>query len=428
MAVEEEKVIRFYDPELNFLKEVDDYTAFIYRSKWNSYGAFELYMDRRLPCVQKDNIIIWNYDTRKNGIIKYIECSDENGVIVKGYSLLYLLKNRIAVPPAGEDHDMLEGSYEDCMYALVDHNAIIPADISRKMPLWERKKSLGRGGNCRYQARYKELPECLTEMSKVSFLGIGVDIDLERKRYIFEVLEGTDRTIHQSINSRAVFSDAQDNVYDREYILNDADSRNCAYVAGQGEGAGREIVIVGNGHTGNERKEVFIDARDVEDAVHLSERGNTKLAGMVPAESYSTQVDAFGYQKKWDLGDFVTVFDEEYHITMIEQVIEVEEDMGESGYSVIPTFGIPEKSISEKMSDSGSGESYGGGGASDLTYIHTQMTAASVWKIEHNLSKFPSVSVVDSAGSVVVGECTYVDKDNIKLVFSSAFAGYAYLN
>ena len=53
MAVEEERVIRFYDPELNFLKEVDDYTAFIYRSKWNSYGTFELYMDRRLPCVQK---------------------------------------------------------------------------------------------------------------------------------------------------------------------------------------------------------------------------------------------------------------------------------------------------------------------------------------------------------------------------------------
>lgn len=421
------KAIRFYDPDLNLLKEVDDFDTVIYQSKWNTYGTFEFHFSRRLPCMQKDNIIIWDYDTRKNGIIKYINCSDENGVIIKGFSLVWMLTGRIAIPPRGEDYDIVEGSYEDCMYALVEHNAVTPSDPSRKLPLWECRESFGRGDSCKYQARYEEVMEALTELSMVSGLGIGVDIDLRRKKIIFEVLEGVDRTAQQKINPRAVFSDVHENIANREYTLNDEESRNCAYVAGQGEGAERTIVTIGNEHTGSERREVFIDARDLEESSDLPERGMSKLAGMLPAESYSSDVLDNGYRKKWDIGDYVTVFDEEYGITLMEQVLEVEEDCDDNGYVVTPTFGIPEKTISEKISSGSSAESIGSG-SGDITYIHTHMTAEAEWTIVHNLGKFPSVTVVDSAGSAVVGDVDYINKDTVKLTFSGAFSGYAYLN
>ena len=56
------------------------------------------------------------------------------------------------------------------------------------------------------------------------------------------------------------------------------------------------------------------------------------------------------------------------------------------------------------------------------------MTSSKEWVITHNLGHFPSVSVVDSAGTVVVGEINYIDQNTIIASFSGAFSGKAYLN
>ena len=62
------------------------------------------------------------------------------------------------------------------------------------------------------------------------------------------------------------------------------------------------------------------------------------------------------------------------------------------------------------------------------TYTHTQNIASSSWTISHNLNRFPSVSVVDSAGSVVIGSITYTDANTVVVTFTAAFGGKAYLN
>lgn len=65
----------------------------------------------------------------------------------------------------------------------------------------------------------------------------------------------------------------------------------------------------------------------------------------------------------------------------------------------------------------------------DKTYTHTQGTPASTWNVTHNLSKKPSVTVVDSADNVVVGEVSYLNDNQLTLTFSAgAFSGKAYLN
>ena len=64
----------------------------------------------------------------------------------------------------------------------------------------------------------------------------------------------------------------------------------------------------------------------------------------------------------------------------------------------------------------------------DKTFVYNQVTSSDVWEIEHNLDKYPSVTVVDSGGSVVVGEIVYIDKNNIRITFASAFSGKAYFN
>lgn len=64
----------------------------------------------------------------------------------------------------------------------------------------------------------------------------------------------------------------------------------------------------------------------------------------------------------------------------------------------------------------------------DLHYTHIQSVAASTWVVPHNLGKYPSVSIVDSAGTPVVGDVTYTDINTVTLSFSVIFSGKAYLN
>jgi len=62
------------------------------------------------------------------------------------------------------------------------------------------------------------------------------------------------------------------------------------------------------------------------------------------------------------------------------------------------------------------------------TFIFTQAVADTVWNVNHNLGKFPSISVVDTANTVVTGQYEYTDNNNVILTFSAGFAGKAYLN
>jgi hypothetical protein len=63
-----------------------------------------------------------------------------------------------------------------------------------------------------------------------------------------------------------------------------------------------------------------------------------------------------------------------------------------------------------------------------FSHIHVQDTPASQWNITHNLGKFPSVSVVDSADQEVIGEVEHVSDTVLRVTFSAAFSGKVYIN
>jgi hypothetical protein len=64
----------------------------------------------------------------------------------------------------------------------------------------------------------------------------------------------------------------------------------------------------------------------------------------------------------------------------------------------------------------------------DSYFRYNQNLPSDEWDIEHNLNKRPSVTVTDSAGTVVEGEIKHLDQNNIIIYFSAAFSGYAELN
>ena len=66
--------------------------------------------------------------------------------------------------------------------------------------------------------------------------------------------------------------------------------------------------------------------------------------------------------------------------------------------------------------------------ATDKTFEFTKGVPSTTWNIQHNLNKFPSITVIDTADTVVTGQYTYIDNNNVTLTFSAGFAGKAYLN
>lgn len=63
-----------------------------------------------------------------------------------------------------------------------------------------------------------------------------------------------------------------------------------------------------------------------------------------------------------------------------------------------------------------------------VNYVHSQGTASAVWTIPHNLGWYPNVTVIDSAGTTVEGDVTQVSTTQMKITFSAAFTGTAYLS
>lgn len=64
----------------------------------------------------------------------------------------------------------------------------------------------------------------------------------------------------------------------------------------------------------------------------------------------------------------------------------------------------------------------------DLSFEFTQSSANNIWTITHNLGKYPSVTIVDSAGDEVEGMVNHTSFSSLIVTFSAAFSGKAYLN
>lgn len=68
------------------------------------------------------------------------------------------------------------------------------------------------------------------------------------------------------------------------------------------------------------------------------------------------------------------------------------------------------------------------GGGGDASYVYVQSSPSATWVINHNMAKFPSVTVVDSADNVVYGEVLYDSNMQVTITFAGAFSGKAFFN
>ena len=73
--------------------------------------------------------------------------------------------------------------------------------------------------------------------------------------------------------------------------------------------------------------------------------------------------------------------------------------------------------------------------AGDKNLLHTQSSASNSWTVNHNMGKYPSVSIVEcdpsaneTDGDLVIGEVTYNSINQLTIKFAAAISGVAYIN
>ncbi|MFL0365390.1 siphovirus ReqiPepy6 Gp37-like family protein [Pseudobacillus sp. 179-B 2D1 NHS] len=377
--------LRIIDLQFNLIDEITGYESLQITRSWSGIGSIELKINRHIRGANellKDRIVFPHNQLHKAYVILHRDIDlDKEGKKSENWSIKALplkawLSRRITLPPSHTAYDNKQGDAETVMKHYVDRNAVNPDDPSRIIPNLVIAPSHHRGSTVSWSSRFKSLPEELEEISLLSGIGWNVFLDIQNKKFIFDVSEGLDLTAGQSVNPPVIFSPEFNSLKSMSYTESTLSYKNMAYVAGQGEGIDRRVVTIGT-PVGLDRHELFVDARDVEETKDVEKtdaegnpiteqvprpeqdiindllnRGEQKLAEHADEVYLDGQIltkSPFVYEQDYDLGDIVTLQNREWGLTLNSRLTEIKEIYEPAGFQIEATFGNKKPTLIDKI-------------------------------------------------------------------------------
>lgn len=349
------KTLHLMGLDFTYKAAIRGYESAIVTRVWNGIGSMELTINSGIPnadLIAQDDIIWFDNDYHKAHIVETIEITQSGSnktYLIRANHLNVLLRDFITIPPIDYDYDVVYGSREVIVRTWVDRNCINPVVTKRKQYPLVLGALNSVGSTLTEQTRLKNLADEVARVLTTDDLGWCIELDIPNDQFVFNVYDGVNRTAGQSVNSRILFGMRYGNVANYRKIIDKAGARNVAFVGGQGEGADRAIVEVDSAGT-DRRKEIFVDARDIELDADLPERGLQTLTETKEVDSYEFEAleRQFVYERDYDLGDYVTVVMDkgDYQDLQIQRLEEIYE---RGNIKVIPQFGKTEATLSSKI-------------------------------------------------------------------------------
>lgn len=373
------------DRELNKRYIIDTYSSIIWTPRYNTLGDCELVISaswENLKKIKECKYIIRDDDEMACEIKKIeLKTDEENGdqLIITGTDVKDILNQRIVMSQTN-----FNGLVEDYIRTLINDAIINPKDSNRKIANFILDDKVGFTEKIREQVTYDYIGDKVQKLCKQ--YNWGYKVIIKNKNFIFSLYKGKDRSNYVK------FSQNFDNIATTDYLKDDSNIKNFTVIAGEGEGAERSKVTVGES-IGIDRKELYIDARDVSSSIDYTELlssypngtektiggvlyyqvdgksiaiitknekgevSEVKLCNDVYMESlkstgyermaqYKSNISFEGkiivgvnyiYKKDYNLGDIISI-ENEYGISMRTRIVEVIENQDEKGYTMEPTF------------------------------------------------------------------------------------------
>lgn len=359
--------------DMSILAEIDNYESMFFDRSWHGIGEIELTINRHkryTDTLLKNNIILVGVHLDKVFIIKHREIQlDEDGKItenwlIRGYSLKSIVSQRITIPPVDNAYDIINANAETVMKHYINKNLVNPIDPKRKIPRLVIAPDLKRGLKVNYASRFKNVAEEMSILSIYSGLGWLIYLDLDNKQWVFDVNQGHDLTVNQSVLPPVIFSPEFDSLKSLQYIQSELNYKNIAYIGGQGEGLERRVVEIGE-YDGMNRHEIFVDARDISERgendepipaevviQQLAERGSQELSELDQEEYLEGEIltkSPFKYEKDYNLGDLVTLQTRDWGVTLDSRLTIIKEIYEVDGFHIEATFGNSRPTLIQKI-------------------------------------------------------------------------------
>ena len=342
------------NPALDICGIIDDYVSIIWTTRYYKSGDFELYVsaneqnvsllkEKYYLCREEDiDGDVWNNVMIIENINITTDVEAGNYLIITGKSLKSIVGRRIIWQQTN-----LYGSVELGIRQVLTENIISPTIEARKIADFELEEIQGFDDTMNLQVTGDNIEEWLEEVCMT--YGIGWDVYINNKKFVFHLWKGTDRSYNQDSVPYVVFSKDFDNLLTSDFSLDKSEFRNTALVAGEGEGLDRKTYAIGN-YSGLDRYELYVDARDISsnngeinDAEYnnmLNEKGNEALAEHMTTVNFEGEVDPstnYIFNKDYFLGDIVEVINE-YGITSTPRITEIIDSEDDTGRTIIPNY------------------------------------------------------------------------------------------
>lgn len=336
------------DKDFQICGLIDDFSSLLWNRKYYECGNFNLQIGIKYWEQFKNAMYIYCKNFKETGILETLRhktTTQGTEIQRSGRFLESMLADRVI----NTTQSFRNQTTEDIVRSLVNTFAINAGTRSiPKLTLGERK---GLGRSRTMQITGSNLLDKIYELCKEDELSIRLWYDFDNNKLVFEVWQGLDRRDTQDENTWAIFSRNFENITQDEYSYDETKYRNFAYVAGEDTGGNRVIVEVDRVKKGEKRKELYVDARDLQkneditDAEYkemLKERGIQKLNECNKVEIADFSIDTLAnlkYKTDFDLGDKVVYKNDELDFDIENRIIGVSEVYENGNMTLDISFG-----------------------------------------------------------------------------------------
>jgi len=338
--------INIFDDQLTPLGIVDGYTSLIWIRRFFQNGTFELVTPINSLIMTFNIIKIDNDDEVAFIDTINITKDDDNNTYVKINGAFYSakLKQRVILLSANDLKSLIENNLRGLNIVISDDFGTIPinGDVVGK-----------------------NLGEVVEFLAKTYNFGYKVIVDKITNNLVFKMLNSVDRSNDQTDNPVVVFSQEYETLQSCEYFNSNYGTINTVYArcnvpSGVVPCTPPYYNIIPD--EGVERFEayVLVDAVTYDVQMPISEGEsitvtyldyNTTLENMkveaekalIPQqENFEGDVQISSeYKNDYDLGDVVTIFNDDWAIAINRQITEITEVYTDGYMTATPTFGVP---------------------------------------------------------------------------------------
>ena len=329
---------------------IDEFSSLIVNKRYFAASSFQLNVSISNPDIvhlkPKNCVLIGSIFFVIDDVSIDEKTSD---YVAKGVSLFGLLRHRVI----WSNFSLYQKPSYICEQ-IIRENVTEPINTNRTISLFSMTVSNLTLANVQFQNSYGYVRDEIETLCQTYDFGFKESaVTAAGPSCLITFFKGQDKSnwVEFSVSNEMIISET--------YEENDYDEATTALIAGEGEGALRTILTLNDGNASLERKELYVDARDLQSDGLTTEqynnslytRGASKLSEKQAVQLLNGDVniesELYKYGVDYDVGDTVSVYSARFEVSTTKILTEMQETWDNTGHFLNPTFGKRSPTIAD---------------------------------------------------------------------------------